>query len=138
MRVKSPSWAGTRQMQHTILNPNQLRSFCMLVKDEPFASDEPICIESENGDAVLPLHIEGTIIYLDTWTPTDKDLSQFPHIIMMLPHPWNPSEVQFHKTSRRVQKKITMHLIASATTDYGMSTMKIYDFIDREYCLYSI
>ena len=61
-------------MQHTLLNPNQLQSFGMLVKDDPFASDEPIRIESENGDVVLPLHTEGTIIYLGTWTPTDKDL----------------------------------------------------------------
>ena len=75
------------QMQHTLLNPNQLRSFGMLVKEEPFASDKPICIESENGDAVLPLKTEGTVIYLDSWTLTDKDLSQFPHIIFTSPHP---------------------------------------------------
>ena len=86
-------------MQHTLLNPNQLRSFGMLVKDDLFASDEPNHIESENGDAALPLHTEGTIIYLDTWTPIDKDLLQFPHITMTSPHPWNPSEVQFPKTS---------------------------------------
>ena len=89
-------------MKHTLLNPNQLWSFGMLVKDEMFASDEPISIESENGDAFLPLHTEGTVIYLDTWTPIDKDLSQFPHIIMTSPYPWNPSKVQFPKTSRRV------------------------------------
>ena len=70
----------------------------MLVKDDPFASDEPIRIESENGDDVLPLHTEGTVIYLDTWKPTDEYLSQFPHIIMMSPHPWNPSKVQFPNT----------------------------------------
>ena len=80
-------------MQHTLLNPNQLRSFGMLVKDYLFESDEPIRIESENGDAVLPLHTEGTIIYMDTWTPTDEDLSQLPHITMMPPHHWSPSEV---------------------------------------------
>ena len=91
-------------MQHTLLNLNQLQPFGMLVKDDSFASDEPIHIESKNGDTVLPLHIEGTIIYLDTWTPTDEELSQFPHIIMTSPHPWNPSEVQFPKTSRRVEE----------------------------------
>ena len=80
-------------MQYTLLNPNQLRSFFMLVKDDLFESDEPIRIESENGDAVLHLHTEGTIIYLDTWTPTDEEPSQFPHIIMTSPHPWNPSKV---------------------------------------------
>ena len=91
-------------MQHTLFNPNQLQSFGMLVKDDPFALDDPIRIELENGDAVLPLHTEVTIIYLDTWTPTDKDLSQFPHIIMTSPHPWNPSKVQFPKTSQRVEE----------------------------------
>ena len=92
----------------------------MLFNDDPFASDELILIEPENGDAVLPLHTEGNIIYLDTWTPTDEDLSQFPHIIMMSPHPWNPSKFQFPKTSRRVEEELTMRSIASVTTDHEM------------------
>ena len=118
-------------MQNTLLNPNQLRSFDMLVKGDPFASDYPICIESENGDAVLPLQTEGTVIYLDTWTPTYKDLSQFPHIIMTSPHTWNPSKVQFPKTSQRVEEELTMRSIASVTTDHGMSTIKIDALLDR-------
>ena len=77
----------------------------MLVKDDPFALDEAISIESENGDAVLPVHAEGTIIYMDTWTPTDEYLSQFPHITMTSPHPWNPSEVQLPRTSRHVEEE---------------------------------
>ena len=117
-------WLGDH-MQHTLLNHNQLLSFGMLVKDDPFASDEPIYIESENGDAILPLHTEGTIIYLDTWTPTDEDLSQFHHIIMTSPHPWNPSKVQFPKNSLRVEEELTIRSIASATTDHGMSTIKL-------------
>ena len=107
-------------MQHTLLNPNQLRSFGMLVKDDPLALDKPISIESENGDDVLPLHIEGTIIYLDTWTPTDKDLSKFPHITMTSSHPWNPSKVQFPNTSQHVEEELTMHSISLETTYHGM------------------
>ena len=110
----------------------------MLVKDDPFGSDEPIRIESENRDAVLPLHTEVTIIYLDTWTPKDEDLFQFPHIIMTSPHPWNPSEVQFPKTSRRVQEELKMRSIESATTDHGISKMNFDDLLDREDYLYSI
>ena len=82
----------------------------MLVKDDPFASDEPIRIESEFGDIVLPFHIG----------------------------PWNPSEVNPPKTSRRVGEELTMPSIASATNDHGMSTIKIDGLLDREYCLYSI
>ena len=102
-------WLGY-QMQHTLLNPNQLRSFGMLVKQYPFASDEPIRIESGNGDAVLSLHTGA----------------------------WSPSKVQFSKTSRREEEELTMLLIASATTNHGMSTIKIYDLLDIEDFLYSI
>ena len=118
-------WLGY-QMQHTLLNPIQLLSFDMLVKDDPFASDKPINIESENRDAVLPLHVEGTNIYLDIWTPTDKDLSQLPHLTMTSPHPWNPIKFQFPKTSRRVGEELTMRSITSATNEHGFSTIKIY------------
>ena len=84
------------------------------------------------------MHTEGTIIYMDTWTPTDEDLSQFAHIIMTSPHPWNSSKVQFPNTSQHVEEELTMRLIASANTDHGMSTIKIDDLLDREDCLYSI
>ena len=84
------------------------------------------------------MHTEGTIIYLDTLTPTDKDLSQFPHITMTSPHTWNPSKFQFPNTSRRVEEELKMRSIALATTDHGMSTIKIDDLLDREDCLYSI
>ena len=84
------------------------------------------------------MHTEGTINYLDNWTPTDKDLLQFTHITMTSPHPWNSSEVQSPNTSRRVEEELTMRSIASATTDYGMSTIKIDDFLDIEDCVYSI
>ena len=97
-------------MQHTLLNPNQLRSFRMLVKNDTFASDKPIHIESENGDAVLPLHTGA----------------------------WNPSEVQLPKTSRRVEEELTMCSILSATNYHGMSKIKIYSLLDREDCVYSI
>ena len=75
-------WLGD-QMQHNLLNPNQLRSFGMLVKNDTFASDKTIHIESENGDLVLPLHIGA----------------------------WNPSEVQFPKTSRQVEEELTMRCV---------------------------
>ena len=97
-------------MQNTLLNTNQLRSFGMLVKNDTFASDEPIHIESENGDTVLPLHTGA----------------------------WNPSKVQLPKTSRREKEELTMRLIASATTNHGMSTIKIDALLDREDFLYSI
>ena len=82
----------------------------MFVKDDPVSSDEPICIESENGDAVLTLHTRA----------------------------WNTSKVQLPNTSLHVEEELTMLSIALLTTDHGMSTIKIDDLLDREDFLYSI
>ena len=75
---------------------------------------------------------------MDTWTPTDEDLSQFPHIIMTSPHPWNPSEFQSPKTSQRMEEELKMRSMESVTTEHGMSTMKIDGVLDIEDCINSI
>ena len=89
-------------MQHTLINPNQLRHFGLIVKDDTFATDEPMRIEVEDGEFVIPLQSDGTVLYLNTWTPNDYALRLLPHVTMSSPHPWNPHDVQFPKTSRRM------------------------------------
>ena len=44
------------QMEHSLLNPNQLRNFGVTVQDNPFA-DAPLYISTVNGYFVLPLEI---------------------------------------------------------------------------------
>ena len=65
-------WMGY-QMEHSLLNPNQLRHFGVTVQDNPFA-DAPLYISTENGDFVLPLEILGTNIVAETRTPTEREL----------------------------------------------------------------
>ena len=65
-------WMGD-QMEHSLLNPNQLRHFGVTVQDNTFA-DVPLYISTENGDFVLPLEILGTNIIAETRTPTEREL----------------------------------------------------------------
>ena len=69
-------------MEHTLVNPNQLRHFGLIIRDYPYNLEEPIRTETENGEFVMPLLSNGTVIYLDTWTPTDEDLCALSHVIM--------------------------------------------------------
>mmetsp|Transcript_26807 Transcript_26807/g.40559 ORF Transcript_26807/g.40559 Transcript_26807/m.40559 type:complete len:200 (+) Transcript_26807:307-906(+) len=82
-------------MEVSLINPNQLRHFVVLVNDNPY--DGPMTIETvgENQEFIACLDSEGTNIFLETWTPTMKDLEQYKHIVLTSPHPWNPSTVQF-------------------------------------------
>ena len=55
-----PLWMGDT-LQHTMVNPNQLRAYGTTVQDNPF-SPSPLSFDPPNGP-VIPLTTMGTIIY---------------------------------------------------------------------------
>ena len=38
---------------------------------------------------------DGTDIFINTWTPTQKDLEQYKHIVLTSPNKWDPRKVTF-------------------------------------------
>ena len=65
-------WMGDK-LDHTLVNPNQLRAYGVSVQDNPFDA-KPLSITTD--DVSVELYSEGTIICGDTWTPTESKLSQ--------------------------------------------------------------
>ena len=61
------------KMDHTLVNPNQMRPFGIKVKDNPY-DDAPLYLMTEDGDFALPLAVQGTNIMADTCTPTEEEL----------------------------------------------------------------
>jgi len=57
------------EMDHSLINPNQMRHNGATVQDNPF-SPSPLFIETAEADFVLPLEISGTNILANTRTPT--------------------------------------------------------------------
>ena len=75
-------------LDHSLWNPNQMRNYGIEVIDNP-CGDEPMSISSSDEQMIACLQHEGTTIFLDTWTPTETDLSLYPHIILTSPHRWD-------------------------------------------------
>ena len=121
-------------MHHTLINTNQLRHFGLIVKDDTFATDEPMRIEVEDGEFLMPLQSNGTVIYLDSWTPTDDNLRLLPHVTMSSSHSWNTRYVQFPKTYCRMQEELEMRSIASVSTVHGEYSILISDDESEEDC----
>ena len=84
-------WMGDK-LDHTLVNPNQLRAYSVSIQDNPF-DDKPLSITTD--DASVELYSEGTVICGDTRTPTDSEMSQFPRLILTSPHDWDPHNVCF-------------------------------------------
>ena len=85
-------WMGNTQ-QHTLVNPIQLQAYGTTVQDNPFASS-PLKFEPPTGP-IIPLTTMGTIIYCNTRTPSDHELSTLPHIPLSSPVTWDPHNVVF-------------------------------------------
>ena len=62
-----------KTMDHTLVNPNQLRAYGMTVQDNPFA-EALIFIAIEDHDFMLLLSSKGTILGVTAITPTDKEI----------------------------------------------------------------
>lgn len=104
-------------MDCTLVNPNQLRHYGIEVNDNPYGL-EPMHLKTEDEGFVVPFLSEGTVIYLDTWSPTQADLENpdIPHVVLSSPHPWDPHSVKFPQTSRSVQEAMEMRASAVQAT----------------------
>ena len=95
-------WMGDT-LPHSLINPNQLRAYGMLVQDNPFSHD-PLVIEPPNDDVTIPLTTLGTIIYADTRVPTQEELATLPHVVLTADSPWDPHHIQFPSRDMETSK----------------------------------
>ena len=62
------------RMSHSLIFPNQLRSFGIKVHDIFLQlGAEKHCIEVPEHDLSLPIEVDGTVLYLETRLPTKQE-----------------------------------------------------------------
>jgi hypothetical protein len=113
-------WMGD-VIDHTLVNPNQLRHFGVTVQDNPYHAVQ-MHIATEAEDMCFPLHSEGTTIFLSTRTPTEQELHECVHIQLTSKAPWDPHAVQFPDPPRRVEEGLLSD---------GFSTGRTIDALHR-------
>ena len=84
-------WMGD-SMTHSLVNPNQLRHYGVKVQDDP-TSASPLYMMTEDASFSLPMKMEGTTIFADTYTPNAQELDTCPHIVLSSHGEWDPSTV---------------------------------------------
>jgi hypothetical protein len=87
MIINEGLWYGDK-MDHSLINPNQLRYYGIKVNDNPF-SQQIMYIHHIETDIMIPLQAQGTIIYVNSRVPTDHELQTCRHIECTSPSQWN-------------------------------------------------
>ena len=86
------------EMTHTLINPNQCQYFGAEIQENSYHPNKPMSIASEDETFFACLQSQGTVLYLDTWCPTQKNVDSFPHIELTSRQHWNPHQIQLLQT----------------------------------------
>ena len=122
-----------------MINQNQLRNFGTLIQDKPY-NKQPMTLTSSEGNFTACLRSTGTVIHLTTWSPTNKDLMEFPHIHLTSAHPWDPHSIIFPSTTRSHEEEKEDHNISSidlCDTDCSDSDNEEIFFIHKHFVIES-
>ena len=127
------------ELHNSLMNPNQLRDYGVEVQDNPYSS-EPITIRKDDGEErlVVCLRSQGTVIYLNTWTPTERDLSELRHITLTSDKVWDPQEVQFPATSESDINVMEGYNISAIEIDAVSRTLSYGDGYDQPMKIFDI
>jgi hypothetical protein len=63
----------------------------------------------------MELMMAGTIIYMNTFTPSQKELQECPHVTLTSSHLWDPNSVKFPKAKYELHDIINDYRLISAT-----------------------
>lgn len=80
-------------MEHSLINPNQIRHYGIPVSDDPFDESRDFGIDHE--EAFIPFETEGSTVFFDTFVPNDEELEHCRHVVLTDgDSEWDPHTVQ--------------------------------------------
>ena len=102
-------------LSHSLINPNQLHAFGMLVQDNPYHTDQLGITPPPPPpyDLEIPLHTAGTIIYADTHAPKQTEIATLPFVALTSSVDWDPHHVRFPSHDLEEANKATINAIQS-------------------------
>ena len=126
-------WMG-KTMDHSLINPNQLRHYGTTVNDNPM-SKQPLSIITDGAEFSMELSMAGTIVFAETHSPSPNELETCPHITLSSPHPWNPHNISFPSCRRTLEEEIGgIRQLSSLSTNQGITV----DDIDNDDPLFNL
>ena len=85
-----------RKLDHSLINPNQIRHEGHGYWDNPYDNDHDLAIETADG-IDIPLVYNGTKLAFQTHAPSDNELENLERIILTSKSPWDPHNVSLGK-----------------------------------------
>jgi len=113
-------WFGS-QMEHSLINPNQIREYGVPVYDDPYSNSH---FGIDGNETFIPFNTMGTIVYFESRVPTDWEMQNLP-IIMLTGEEWDPVNVGLGSgRSIEANEMRTIRALESGIPKRKMAAMK--------------
>ena len=94
------------RLDHSLLCPNQMRAYGILVEDTPrqfnATSTHSISVPGENVS--IPLELNGVVSYFASHKPSNEELENCQRLVLSSDIPWNPNDPSFEAQERAVSQ----------------------------------
>ena len=97
-------------MDHSLINPNQIRHYGINVSDNPYDSDKPFGIDHET--AFIPFSTAGTTIYFDSFYPTNEQLETELYVTLTSDYDWIPASVDISHNGCQNDYEISINAVS--------------------------
>ena len=94
------------KLDHSLINPNQIRSFGIDFWDNPFDKERALKIEADKHLSI-GLTTQGTKVLSNSRVPTDKELNNCHWIEITARQEWNLPSVHLSQVNSRIQRTDT-------------------------------
>ena len=81
------------KLDHSLINPNQIRSYGIDLWDNPYDTDRDLSIVV-NDELKIQMTTIGTKVLFGSRAPNEDELKTCQHITLTSPFPWNPKLVK--------------------------------------------
>jgi hypothetical protein len=81
-------WFGS-SLPNSLINPNQLRAYGLIINDDPFDNSRQFGIDEEH--IFIPFDTTGTVVHFESRVPTEWEKTHLP-VILLTGEDWNPTE----------------------------------------------
>ena len=117
-------------LDHTLVNPNQLQMNGVNFWDNPFDPMHELCIETPCG-VKIPLEMNGTKVLFKTHVPSEHELNNCMHIDMTSTLEWNPHTVTLGAVSAHEKAHTYPVRVSKVFTDYR-GEHNTYEYTDLD------
>ena len=113
------------KLDHSLINPNQLRSYGVHFWDNPYDENHQLSIDTPCG-LFMPLMSKGTKIYFNSRVPTRYELENCAHIDMTSKTEWNPHSMTLGECRTEMRERLEYQMQTIETYDNPYSTIHKY------------